>query len=72
MLSPFDPISAGGFTPATIGQLIQATDQRRIPSLLSIDQSLLLIWPQVVAIIAATVVMFALAYVAFMRQEVRA
>ena len=72
LLSPFDPISAGGFTPATIGQLIQATDQRRIPSLLSIDQSLLLIWPQVVAIIAATVVLFALAYVAFMRQEVRA
>jgi len=58
--------------PATIGQLTQMNDQRRIPTLLSLDQSLLLVWPQVVAIVALTVVVFALAYVAFMRQEVRA
>jgi ABC-2 type transport system permease protein len=51
----------------TAGQADQA-----VASLLSLDQSLLVIWPQFVAIIAATMVTFALAYVSFMRQEVRA
>lgn len=51
----------------TAGQADQA-----IPGLLSFDQSLLVIWPQFVAIIGATMVAFGLAYVAFMRQEVRA
>jgi ABC-2 type transport system permease protein len=43
-----------------------------IPSKLSLTQSLLLVWTQVVAIVGLTVVSFALAYVLFMRQEVRA
>ncbi|MFD2332225.1 ABC transporter permease [Cohnella sp. GCM10020058] len=38
---------------------------------LSFGQSLLLVWPQVVAIVAETTVSFAAAYVAFMRQEIR-
>ena len=57
-------------TPATIGSYEQA--QQRIPSLLSLDQSFILVWPQVVALVALTVACFALAYVRFMRQEVRA
>ena len=57
-------------TPATIGQLEQA--QQQIPGLLSLDQSMLLVWPQVVALVALTVVCFAAAYALFMRQEVRA
>lgn len=57
-------------TPATIDQIQQA--QQRIPSLLSLDQSLLLIWPHVVALVALTVACFVGAYVSFMRQEVRA
>jgi ABC-2 type transport system permease protein len=56
--------------PATLGQLSQA--QQQIPTLLSLDQSLLLVWPHVVALVALTVVCFAIAYVRFMRQEVRA
>ena len=53
--------------------LIQVqAEQRAIPSILSFDQSLLVIWPQFVALIALTAVAFALAYVSFMRQEVRA
>jgi ABC-2 type transport system permease protein len=32
----------------------------------------LLVWPQVVTLAAMTVICFAAAYVAFMRQEVRA
>ncbi len=56
--------------PTTIGQIQQA--QQQIPTLLSLDQSLLLVWPQVVALVALAVVCFACAYVVFMRQEVRA
>ena len=43
-----------------------------IGGLLSIDQSLLVIWPQFVGLIAASMVTFGCAYVVFMRQEVRA
>ena len=43
-----------------------------IGGLLSFDQSLLVVWPQFVALIAVTAGVFAVAYVSFMRQEVRA
>ncbi len=56
--------------PTTIGQLAQYEQQ--IPTLLSLDQSLLLVWPHLVALVALAAVCFALAYVRFMRQEVRA
>jgi ABC-2 type transport system permease protein len=56
--------------PATIGQAIQANQQ--IGTLLSLDQSLLIVWPQIVALVALTVICFGAAYVLFMRQEVRA
>ena len=42
-----------------------------IPSPLSLDQSLLLVWPQLTAMIAATLICFGLSYVGFMRQEIR-
>lgn len=57
-------------TPATIGAYQQA--QQQIPSLQSLDQSFILVWPQVVALVAITVACFAVAYVQFLRQEVRA
>jgi len=57
-------------TPATVEGYAQA--QQRIPSLLSLDQSFILVWPQVVGLVAMMVACFALAYVLFMRQEVRA
>lgn len=38
---------------------------------LSLPQSMLLVWPQLTGIIAATVVCFAFAYGVFMRQEIR-
>jgi len=51
----------------------QATaSQEQLPSLLSLDQSILLVWPQFIALVALTVLLFALAYVLFLRQEVRA
>ena len=55
---------------ASIGEEIQR--QLQIQSFLSIDQSLLLVWPQLVFLIAMMVACFAAAYVLFMRQEVRA
>ncbi|HSO30670.1 MAG TPA: ABC transporter permease subunit [Candidatus Sulfomarinibacteraceae bacterium] len=58
-------------TPSTIGQ-IQQWQQQAEGQVLSFDQSLLLIWPHVVALVALTAICFAAAYIWFMRQEVRA
>ena len=65
-----NPSLTGTSTPATLGQLTQA--QQQIPTLLSLDQSLLLVWPHVVALVPLTVICFAIGYIQFMRQEVRA
>jgi ABC-2 type transport system permease protein len=35
-------------------------------------QSLLVIWPQLTALIATTILLFAVSYVLFQRQEIRA
>lgn len=43
-----------------------------IPSPLPLDQSLLLVWPQLTALVAGTMICFGLSYVGFMRQEIRA
>jgi ABC-2 type transport system permease protein len=53
-----------------VGQAIASQEQ--LPTLLSLDQSILVVWPQIVLLVALTVAMFALAYVLFLRQEVRA
>ncbi|MDD3539038.1 MAG: ABC transporter permease subunit, partial [Atribacterota bacterium] len=42
-----------------------------IPSPLSIGQSLLVVWPQLVSLIALILICFAISYVIFMRQEIR-
>ena len=39
---------------------------------LPLDQSLLLIWPQITGLIAGMIVVFAAAYIVFQREEVRA
>lgn len=64
-----DPrITGFGVDSALAGQA-----QGALPTtILSLDQSLLVVWPQVVALVALTVVSFALAYVTFLRQEIRA
>ena len=43
-----------------------------LPSSLPLEQSLLLAWWQLVVLVAGTIVIFGAAYLAFMRQEVRA
>lgn len=57
----------------TLSSLLLASQlDRAVASVLPLDQSLLLIWVHVVAMVALTVVSFAVAYILFMRQEVRA
>ena len=43
-----------------------------IPSTLPLGQSMLLVWPDITALIAATLICFGISYVLFMRQEIRA
>ncbi len=56
----------------TLGLVTFGQIDRALVSDLSLQQSLLLVWPQLVGLIALTIVIFAIAYVVFMRQEVRA
>jgi ABC-2 type transport system permease protein len=42
-----------------------------IPGALPLGQSLLLVWPQITGLIAATILCFVLSYVSFMRREIR-
>ena len=62
--------SATSVTLPGIAQLIQLSQQ--IPTQLSLEQSLLVAWPQIVILLALTVACFVGAYLAFLRQEVRA
>ena len=62
--------SATAVTVPGLAQLVQLSQQ--IPTQLSLDQSLLVAWPQIVILVALTIACFAGAYVAFLRQEVRA
>ena len=43
-----------------------------LPNPLSLGQSLILIWPQLTTLVALSAVCFAVSYVVFMRQEIRA
>jgi ABC-2 type transport system permease protein len=52
--------------PLTTEQTIGA-----IPNPLPLGQSILLVWPQVVALIGGTLLFFAIAYTMFMRREIR-
>lgn len=52
--------------PLTMEQIVGA-----IPGPLPLGQSLLLVWPQLTGLIAATVLCFVISYVLFMRREIR-
>lgn len=43
-----------------------------IPSTLPMGQSMLLVWPNITALVAGTLICFGISYVLFMRQEIRA
>ncbi len=46
--------------------------RRAVPGALPLGESLLLAWPQIVCLVAATILLFVIGYVIFQRQEVRA
>lgn len=54
------------------GLVIEDTSAQALPSTLSLSESLVLAWWQVAALVGGVVALFAGAYAAFMRQEVRA
>lgn len=62
LLDPFFR-GLGMFTSDTTGMLFRP---------LSLDQSLLIVWPQLTSLICLTIICFAVSYIVFMRQEIRA
>ncbi len=59
-------------TMGIIGALASGQAANMIASPLSLGQSLIIIWPHLVTLISLCVVCFAVSYVVFMRQEIRA
>jgi ABC-2 type transport system permease protein len=55
----------------SLGPLTMEQVYGTIPGPLPIGQSVLLVWPQVTGLIAATVLCFVLSYVSFMKREIR-
>ncbi|RKQ35700.1 ABC transporter permease [Oceanobacillus halophilus] len=55
----------------SLGPLTMEQASGAVAGPLPLSQSLLLIWPQLTGLIAATLICFAIAYVIFMRQEIR-
>lgn len=62
-----------GVTAVVVPGLAEALQlSQQIPTQLSLEQSLLIVWPQVVGLLAAMVLCFVASYIVFLRQEVRA
>lgn len=55
----------------SLGPLTMEQMHGAIPSPLPLGQSLMLVWPQATALLAGTIVFFAIAYNMFMRREIR-
>lgn len=55
----------------SLGPLSMEQIEGAIPGPLPLGQSLLLVWPQVTGLIAATVLCFSISYVSFMKREIR-
>lgn len=55
----------------SLGPLTMEQVYGTVPSPLPLGQSILLVWPQLTGLLAATIVCFALSYASFMRKEIR-
>jgi len=55
----------------TTGPVLLSQAQGMVPGSLSLNQRLLLVWPDLTATIALTVICFGAAYMTFLRQEIR-
>jgi len=58
-------------TVRSLGPLTMEQMSGAIPAPLPLGQSLMLVWPQVTALVAGTIVFFSIAYTLFMRREIR-
>lgn len=56
----------------SLGPLTMEQVAGAIPNPLPLGESVLIVWPQLTGLIAATVACFALSYISFMRKEIRA
>lgn len=70
----FNELTTILLTPSirSLGALSFSQLSGAIPSTLPLGQSMLLVWPDITALVAATLVCFGISYVLFMRQEIRA
>jgi ABC-2 type transport system permease protein len=72
----FTEIAAGLLNPGTHGfgllSALTAKIQGTLPTALPTAQSFVLIWPQLIGLIAITAVFFVIGYIVFQRQEIRA
>ena len=70
----FDEATVTVLTPGvrTLGPVLVRDVAGMIPNPLSVTQSLMVIWPQIVGLIALTSVCFAISYTKFLREEIRA
>jgi len=59
------------FTPVLQSDVSMIESGQMILNPLSIGQSLIQVWPQLVVITALAIICFALSYIIFMRQEIR-
>jgi ABC-2 type transport system permease protein len=55
----------------TLGPVFTSQLEGAIPGVLPLSQSMLLIWPHIVTMIAMTMICFAISYIYFMKQEIR-
>ncbi len=56
----------------SLGMVTQVQAAYMIPNPLSLGQSILIVWPHITSLISLSAVCFAISYVLFMRQEIRA
>ena len=70
----YDEATATILNPAirVLGPILVTQAEGAIPGTLPLGQSVLLVWPHITSLIAATMICFALSYIVFMRQEIRA
>jgi len=58
-------------TMRVLGPVSYQTILRMIPNPLSLEESLLLIWPHITALVAGMILIFIVSYVVFIKQEIR-
>ncbi len=57
--------------PSSTLMMISIYTAGLMPGSLPLDQSLVIVWPQIISLIALTVICFAISYIRFMREEIR-